>query len=383
MGQETQETTAGWKQIRGLDEVERYGDEQNYLINANERLSTAQTTLAEATDGLEAAKQARKEQVDHLKSARVELGVAIALDESIDPIKRSIWARSFDLTEKVADPINYGTAVETLIDQVVEKLQPGTLLLTHHASGVGVARVETSGLVTDLIAEDAPAYRPTASGKNLSRGDITTPVMTTLSVDARQSFLGGETFKTKERSLLVRAWPDGDDRLSELKRVFIDNSSWLLIGEDQVRKFVEGEDQPKRDLLYGDIEKRKQFWAFVMATQLGCEFSGFDQTPRFQEWKDAAEQAITQAFTRLATDERRYESRHSIRSHRSSTHEVHGIEAWPKGHLKSLMDAFKIELATIKEKVRAGFDQEVSTALEASQKVRALANLNQIFEVLS
>lgn len=372
------EATTAFEQIQGLNELRLLDEERALLALRGQELILADMALVEATSQLSTAKHARDEQVKRFKSTRQDLGMAIAMDESIEPVRRAIWSRGFYLTEKVKDPEEFGSTVEQHINQFSEKLQPGTPLLQVWPSNISIARVETPGLVTNLELKDAPSYSPTTSGKELSGGNISTHPMRWTTVSIGSKLLSSEEFSVKEEDLKVRNWSDGDSDNRHLKEVFVDNTQWLNIGEDAIRQYVEAEPDDNAP----DIRESKRFWVFVIASELGIDFTDFARTPVFQQWKEKAEKALAKTMAKLATGGQTYESHYNPRRRQSSVREVYGMESWPTPHLLSLMSVFKIEPKDIKDRVIKSLEGEVPDARAASHKVMVLNNLDSILELL-
>ena len=381
-----QQTTRSWEQIRNLNSTGLFDDQLTYLRADEADLDTAKQNVERANQELDSAKDSHSETLKEFKASRHDVAVEIAELEVVDPVKRAIWANSFYLTEKVADPIRFGMEMEILVDQVGEKLSIGTPVLIQRPDGISISRIEVPGLVTNLSTEQAAPWDKSSNGKKISKGDIATNPVFTLSITTNNGpFLSKESFGHDEKPLTVKLWHDGDDNIARVRSNFIDEKFGIIIGNDHVQQYIEGiDEEPTKDTeFYRNALEKNRYWTYVGASQLGCEFPGFDQTPRYQEWKDKTLDSFTGTFRRLATGEKRYEDEFDARSRHSSPRESHGLEIWPKEYLLATLRAFDIAPEQVKEKVRASLDNEPNTALQASQKVRALADLDQIFELLN
>ena len=283
-----QQTTRSWEQIRNLNSTGLFDDQLTYLRADEADLDTAKQNVERANQELDSAKDSHSETLKEFKASRHDVAVEIAELEVVDPVKRAIWANSFYLTEKVADPIRFGMEMEILVDQVGEKLSIGTPVLIQRPDGISISRIEVPGLVTNLSTEQAAPWDKSSNGKKISKGDIATNPVFTLSITTNNGpFLSKESFGHDEKPLTVKLWHDGDDNIARVRSNFIDEKFGIIIGMRALEvnnELIRGKRQEARSKIFLFASYfllliswfRDEF--FINAAELFREFHGTNES---------------------------------------------------------------------------------------------------------
>ncbi len=353
--------------------LERYYAETEGLEQASAVVSQAEAQVQAAQAELSEATAARTAQEMQQIKARGIAAITIAEDDSLPPVRRAVWAGSFAYSNLVSDPEVYGARLDAVIGRIEQKLEEATpiLIVGGGSHGVVMGKIETPGLTTDLVVQPAPAYEKSPTGKRLRGGEITTFAMPRLAVmGVRFGRFRSIEFRESYEPVTIKPAYTGDKDLRTLQALFDDESSYVHIGNEHIEGLVyagasaDADETVSNNL--AELDDSQRYWIFFLGKQAGCAFEGFEETEQFQTWKELTENEVVRVFRDLAM---------------SPTTDAKNMASWPKEHLQTLLDIFRIDPVVVKEHVRESFDA-VATSRDAAIKVAAMARLEEIFALL-
>jgi hypothetical protein len=344
------EVPAGVPEFDRRDEVfAAFEEARSEHQEAVEALTQANQTMAAAKDAAAEARLFSEDKGKKVSTSRWAIAVAIAQDESLDPVKRAVWAGAFYAWREVRDPVSYCQEIEGMIGQLAERLQPGTPIL-EFLPDHGVIRfsvVQEAGLVTDLELVDVGAGPVETPTQAIRLGDITTPLLPVLEVINHNGQFPDISLSESQRSFKFYSpgHPSTENLLRIIDGVPDSKGNYLLVGQEAIERLVTERVASHTPAMFA---------IYMAARQHGIDMASFKNSPFYEAVASVVTAELAAMFQAFATCQVPSDQVGTTRPDPIDGREytffprVNSLAKWSHNQLRNLIDA----VGTTREQLR-------------------------------